>query len=267
MAWLDVMRSRDPGGSGYDNFTYTDPATGRLYVPVYQVTSASGAEGDTVRTLTGYVGTDYGPWFKGKRATVYSTSGAELSTFEISDPNKKDIGGMIVLMAIGAMTAYAAWAAFGPAAMGTAEGTTSAATAESLANGPILSKAALDGTTAFGANSVAGAYDLSTVAQVAAATVQTAPALTATITAATTATGSSLAGTVASGAGLVSKVLGAASAVLGLTSAHAGQQQHPPGVYTTADAPPSGLLGMDAGTALFLAGALGLVAFVATRKG
>ena len=83
----------------------------------------------------------------------YGADGTAMGQDNFQNPNKMDIGTMI---ALGLITGGAAGAFSG--GLGGVGGF--GATATGGANGGVLSKAALDGTTAFGANSVPGAYEL-----------------------------------------------------------------------------------------------------------
>lgn len=90
-------------------------------------------------------------------------------------------------------------AALATAGGGAGAGGAVAATGGELA-GPTLSKAALDGTTIFGANSVAGAYEISAV----------------TAAGASSGAASAVSAAASSGGSLVSTILGGAKAALGL---------------------------------------------------
>lgn len=243
MDWRTALDALPPGGSGYDSAIYTDPDTGRVYTRRYSVQGATDAS-DAVYTMTGYVGADGGAWYPGKRAQLYDTAGRQIGDFEIKDPNRRDWGGMVALMFIAAVTAGAAYTAFTGAGAG---GATASAPAANSGYG-IVGGA----TEPVASISYAGA---------------------GTTAAATTAAGTltSAGGVVSTVAGAATKVLGAAASVLGLQNAAAGPSA--PRTVAPPPAAPAGgglladLSNIDTGTALFLAGALGLVAFVATRKG
>lgn len=192
MGWLDQLRATSPGGSGYDNAHVVE--AGRAYARRYQVTNESGAEGSMVYTLDGYVGAEVGAWYPGKRGTVYDLAGRELSTFEIKDPNARDIGGMIALAFIAVVSAGAAYTALAApsASLGGGYGIVGGATE------PVASLSLSSGSVAAGG---------------------TAAAATAATTAATTTT----AATISTVAGTVAKIAGAAASVLGLTQAGGSQ--------------------------------------------
>lgn len=110
------MRTGDPGGSGYDNFAFTD-GDGRVYARRYSVQGGTDAS-DPAYTLIGYVGAAGGAWYAGKRAQLYDLSGRQVGDFEIADPNRRDWGGMVAMLFIAAVTAGAAMGALAPAAAG-----------------------------------------------------------------------------------------------------------------------------------------------------
>lgn len=255
MSWLAGIQSIPAGGSGFDAAVYTDPQTGWVYSRRYSVQGQTDAS-EAVYTFTGYVGAPGGEWYPGKRAELYDENGRFLSSFEIKDPNRRDWGGMVALLFIAAVTAGAAYTAVAGAA----------------GTGANAGYGIVGGATEPAASIVyGGAEAAATGAATTAAATTAATTTAATTTATTLASAGSVASTVA---GVVAKVAGAATAVLGLQNAAAGPSAPSnarPTFTPITTAPSSGgglvddILNIDTGTALVLAAALGLVAFVAKK--
>lgn len=190
MSWLESLKAM-PG----DGFTprqyveggrsYGESLSGGARTEAYEIPGVA----------VGYVGMDTGPWFQGKKAQTYDTEGRLTGEFEIPE-FKADIGEKLAIGLIAAIAAAGAYSAFTGGVSGSASGAVASGQA-----GPVLSKAALDGTTAFGANSVAGAYSLAGTGAAAAGSAGAASA------------GGSLSGAL----GSIKTALGIATAAGGLT--------------------------------------------------
>ena len=136
--WYTASNNGLSQSSMRGNAPYTDPTTGQAY------------QQDDGQ-LVSYDPSHSAP---GQNFQKYSANGSDGGTGQFQNPNKMDIGTMI---ALGLITGGAAGAFSG--GLGGINGIGASAGAGG-ANGGVLSKAALDGTTAFGANSVPGAYEL-----------------------------------------------------------------------------------------------------------
>lgn len=154
--------------------TWTDPETGRFYMPMY-----SGGTEAAPPELMGFVGSDGradSGLVVGTPVTQYNTSGQKMMSYNVPEPEPmfSGVGDFLKSIAPVALAAFGMNYAFptgdggwlgnavggggGGADFGAVGGGGAGGGAE-LA-GETLSKAALDGTNAFGANSVPGAYPL-----------------------------------------------------------------------------------------------------------
>lgn len=259
MSWLTAIQAAGSARPGFAPATFADAAAGRVYVETLSggaITDAYELPGQTV----GYVGAEAGAWYSGKKAQVYDTAGNQTSEFTVEDPNKRDIGGTLVILMIAAMAAAGALATTGGGAAGAAPGAAGSGSGASAAAGAweadFVGTGALSGADAAAG---AGAVDLSTITGGAAAT-GTASAGGA----------SSLSSVLQSGAGLATKAAGALTALFGAGKANAatvGQSATGQPMYAIQAAPQSAGFNSDGlGLALLIGGA-GLAAVILMKKG
>ncbi len=225
--WLQGIQSAPSSDPGFAPRVYREG--GRVYTE--SISGQSKSESAEIPGVTvGYVGTEDGPWYPGKLAQLYDLNGNLTSEFVIEDPNKRDIGEMLALGIIGSIATAGLLNAVGGLGGSAAGGVTGGVTQA----GPTLSKAVLDGTTAFGANSIPGAYNLAGAGAGAAGAAGIASS------------GGGIGATLSSALGTVKTALGITSAVGGLTGSGgatgSGQTPMPTGPTI---APPGTVAGID----------------------
>lgn len=134
---------------------FADPTTGRIY----QSNASSGWGQDNTGATAGteFYGYDPSQTEIGQSYDRFNTSGAKTGEGKFQKVGASPMEFAALLAALGAGAYGLGIAGSGGVGSGFGAG---AAGAGGGANGGLLSKAALDGTTAFGANSVPGAYSL-----------------------------------------------------------------------------------------------------------
>lgn len=198
--WLQGIQAAPTNAPGFTPRVYREG--GRIYTE--SISGSTRTDAAEIPGVTvGYVGTEDGPWYQGKLAQTYDLNGNLTGEFEVEDFKARDLGEMLALGIIGGIaTAGALQFANG---LGSAAGGVTQA-------GPTLSKAALDGTNIFGANSIPGAYNV-------AGTAATAGGIASS--------GGGIGNTLQNALGTVKTALGITTAVGGLTGAAAGNGQTP----------------------------------------
>lgn len=189
-AWLKALNAIDAGGSGYDAREYTDP-NGRKYNVNFERTDDVGGG-----RINGYRSTDGQDFYQGQEGTAYDPTGKETGKYRTApatDFDMEDLAGVATVLAtvlggdalLNGLGAGAVGEAAAPELLGEAGGYAAGSTAASAAPellgeaglageatggaaGEVLSKAALDGTNIFGANSLPGALDISSLSNAAA---------------------------------------------------------------------------------------------------
>lgn len=182
---------------------------------VYDTGGPQGEAGyDTPAPLHGFIAYPAGQNAPGQLYDAYDPGGNYLGSAQFQAVRDGDLLLMFALAVGGMMLLPGGLLSGGALGGGPVPLAESLAPGESLV-GETLSKAALDGTTAFGANSVPGAFDLAAWEAGLSGTVGATSMAGSTMV-------SSAAGTIGSIAGTVGKVAGAVAGVLGLTGATGG---------------------------------------------